>query len=64
MGLGPVHGDIGLVADPLSMLYIEHNLLFIHMRKTGGTSLSKALGEGDNRVVSSIFRTLVEVVEG
>jgi hypothetical protein len=35
------------------MLYIEHNLLLIHMRKTGGTSLSKVLGEGDDRLFSS-----------
>lgn len=30
------------------MLYIRYNLLLVHMRKTGGTSLEKALGESDN----------------
>ena len=30
------------------MLYIRHNLLIIHMRKTGGTSIESALGDADN----------------
>lgn len=48
------------------MLYIRHNLLLIHMRKTGGTSLEHVLGESDDSlfVDEQTFRRNSSLLKG